>query len=61
MTMDPFSRPYEACSKCGGRLGTRTESASNGNTRTWQVCRKCSHQILTSEVNIIRNGQETNR
>lgn len=60
MTMDPFSRGYETCTKCGGRLGTRTETLPNGS-RTYQVCRKCSHQILTSEVNIIKNGQETSR
>jgi ribosomal protein L40E len=59
--LDPFARPYEVCSKCGGRLGLRTESAQGGDTRTYQICRKCNHQIPTAEVHILKSDAPMNR
>jgi DNA-directed RNA polymerase subunit RPC12/RpoP len=52
--VDPFARKYEECSRCGGRLALRVENLSNGSQHTSQVCRKCSHKILTTKVNVIR-------
>jgi DNA-directed RNA polymerase subunit RPC12/RpoP len=54
MDTDPFSRRYETCSRCGGRVGTMQESASSGAQRTYQTCRKCNSKILTAQVNVIR-------
>lgn len=52
--LDPFSKPYQECSKCGGRLALRVEPQPSGGQKTYQVCRKCGNRILTSQVNIIR-------
>lgn len=51
---DPFAKPYQECNKCGGRLALRIEGSASGTQKTTQVCRKCGHTVLTSQVNIVR-------
>lgn len=51
--IDPFAKPYQECSKCGGKLALRVENSPSGQ-KTSQICRKCGHQITTAIVNVIR-------
>jgi formylmethanofuran dehydrogenase subunit E len=53
--IDPFSKNYEECSKCGSPMGTRRERNANGY-ELLQVCKKCNHTIVFNIVKVNREG-----